>query len=88
VGDLGEPPRPGGPRGQRRLPDAPEAGRQAPHGLSDREFDALFTTDKPVIVAYPEMADARLHARTRTRTHTRETGDDLPEIRDWAWPVN
>ena len=23
-----------------------------PHGLSDREFDALFTTDKPVIFAY------------------------------------
>jgi xylulose-5-phosphate/fructose-6-phosphate phosphoketolase len=23
-----------------------------PHGLSDREYDALFTTDKPVIFAY------------------------------------
>jgi xylulose-5-phosphate/fructose-6-phosphate phosphoketolase len=23
-----------------------------PHGLSDRDFDALFTTDKPVIFAY------------------------------------
>ena len=23
-----------------------------PHGLSDREFDALFTTDKPIIFAY------------------------------------
>jgi xylulose-5-phosphate/fructose-6-phosphate phosphoketolase len=23
-----------------------------PHGLSDKEFDALFTTDKPVIFAY------------------------------------
>jgi xylulose-5-phosphate/fructose-6-phosphate phosphoketolase len=23
-----------------------------PHGLTDREFDALFTTDKPVIFAY------------------------------------
>ena len=23
-----------------------------PHGLSDREFDALFTTDRPVIFAY------------------------------------
>jgi len=25
---------------------------QHPHGLSDRDFDALFTTDKPVIFAY------------------------------------
>ena len=23
-----------------------------PHGLSDREFDALFTTDKPIVFAY------------------------------------
>jgi xylulose-5-phosphate/fructose-6-phosphate phosphoketolase len=23
-----------------------------PHGLSDREFDALFTTDKPIVMAY------------------------------------
>jgi xylulose-5-phosphate/fructose-6-phosphate phosphoketolase len=23
-----------------------------PHGLADREFDALFTTDKPIIFAY------------------------------------
>lgn len=23
-----------------------------PHGLSDRDFDALFTTDKPVVFAY------------------------------------
>jgi xylulose-5-phosphate/fructose-6-phosphate phosphoketolase len=26
--------------------------REHPHGLSDREFDALFTTDRPVIFAY------------------------------------
>ena len=26
--------------------------REHPHGLSDREFDTLFTTDKPVIFAY------------------------------------
>jgi xylulose-5-phosphate/fructose-6-phosphate phosphoketolase len=26
--------------------------REHPHGLSDREYDALFTTDKPVIFAY------------------------------------
>src|SRR3712207_9285570 len=26
--------------------------REHPHGLSHREFDGLFTTDKPVIFAY------------------------------------
>ena len=26
--------------------------REHPHGLSDRDFDALFTTDKPIIFAY------------------------------------
>jgi xylulose-5-phosphate/fructose-6-phosphate phosphoketolase len=26
--------------------------REHPHGLSDREFDALFTTDKPILFAY------------------------------------
>jgi xylulose-5-phosphate/fructose-6-phosphate phosphoketolase len=120
-----------------------------PHGLSDREFDALFTTGQPVIFAYhgyptlihrltyrrtnhhnihvrgymeegttttpfdmvmlndldryhlvmdvidrvpalgervaplrQQMSDLRL----RARAHTRETGDDLPEVRDWTWP--
>ncbi|MGW4641684.1 phosphoketolase family protein [Sphaerisporangium sp. NPDC004334] len=28
-----------------------------------------------------EMADAR----TRARAHTREYGEDLPEVRDWSW---
>jgi xylulose-5-phosphate/fructose-6-phosphate phosphoketolase len=26
--------------------------REHPHGLSDREFDALFTTDRPVVFAF------------------------------------
>ncbi len=120
-----------------------------PHGMSDAEFDALFTTDRPVIFAYhgypwlihrltyrraghanihvrgyveegttttpfdmvvmnnmdrfhlvmdvidrvpglsgkaawlrQEMADTRV----RHRAWTREHGEDLPEVRDWAWP--
>jgi len=120
-----------------------------PHGLGDREFDALFTAAQPVIFAYhgyptlihrltyrrtnhhnihvrgykeegttttpfdmvmlndldryhlvmdvidrvpglseraaalrQDMADTRL----RARAYTREVGDDLPEVRDWAWP--
>ncbi|MGW7483848.1 phosphoketolase family protein [Nonomuraea muscovyensis] len=120
-----------------------------PHGMSDAEFDTLFTTDKPIIFnfhGYPwlihrltyrrhghdnlhvrgykeegttttpfdmamlndidryhlvmdvidrvpglgtaqahlrqRMSDARLHARA----HTREFGEDVPEISDWSWP--
>jgi xylulose-5-phosphate/fructose-6-phosphate phosphoketolase len=49
---------------RRRLPDLKvrvvnvvdlmrlQAEHQHPHGMSDREFDALFTTDRPVIFAY------------------------------------
>ena len=29
-----------------------EPETEHPHGMSDRDFDALFTTDKPVIFAY------------------------------------
>ncbi|MBB5957995.1 xylulose-5-phosphate/fructose-6-phosphate phosphoketolase [Saccharothrix tamanrassetensis] len=120
-----------------------------PHGMSDREFDALFTPDKPVIFAYhgypwlihrltyrrtnhsdihvrgykeegttttpfdmlvlndmdryrlvidvvdrvpglgPRAAGLRQHMqdqRTRHHAYIREHGEDLPEIRDWAWP--
>jgi xylulose-5-phosphate/fructose-6-phosphate phosphoketolase len=126
----------------------PEA--EHPHGLPDREFDALFTPDRPVIFAYhgypwlihrltyrrtnhgnlhvrgykeegttttpfdmvmlndldrfhlvmdvidrvpglgtraagvrQEMVDRRLTARA----HTREHGEDVPEVRDWTWPL-
>ena len=120
-----------------------------PHGLSDREFDALFTTDRPVIFAYhgypwlihrltyrrtehhnlhvrgykeegttttpfdmvmlndldrfhlvidvidrvPGLGERAAHLRQqmvderlRHRAYTRETGDDMPDVRDWAWP--
>ncbi|RFS83774.1 phosphoketolase family protein [Actinomadura spongiicola] len=120
-----------------------------PHGLSDTEFDALFTTDKPVIFAfhgypylihrltYRRAGHGNLHVRgykeegttttpfdmvmlndldrfhlvmdvidrvpslggrvahirqrmaderLRLRAHTREHGEDAPEIRDWTWP--
>jgi xylulose-5-phosphate/fructose-6-phosphate phosphoketolase len=119
-----------------------------PHGLSDAGFDAIFTTDRPIIFAYhgypwlihrltyrrhghdnlhvrgykeegttttpfdmvvrndmdryhlvmdvidrvpglalraaslrQEMADQR----ERHREHIRRAGEDLPEVRDWAW---
>jgi xylulose-5-phosphate/fructose-6-phosphate phosphoketolase len=120
-----------------------------PHGLSDREFDSLFTTGKPIVFAYhgypwlihrltyrrtnhpnlhvrgykeegttttpfdmvmlndldrfhlvidvidrvPGLAEqaAQLRQdmvdnRLRARAHTREHGEDAPEIRDWTWP--
>jgi len=120
-----------------------------PHGLSDREFDALFTADKPVIFAYhgypwlihrltyrraghanlhvrgykeegttttpfdmvmlndldrfhlvidvidrvPGLGERAAHLRQqmvderlRHRAYTREVGDDMPDVRDWAWP--
>ncbi len=120
-----------------------------PHGLPDRQFDTLFTKDRPVVFAYhgypwlvhrltyrrtnhanihvrgykeegttttpfdmvmmndldrfhlvmdvvdrvpgleersaelrQEMEDARL----RARAHTREHGEDAPEVSGWTWP--
>jgi xylulose-5-phosphate/fructose-6-phosphate phosphoketolase len=121
-----------------------------PHGLPDAEFDALFTTDRPVIFAYhgypwlihrltyrrtnhrnlhvrgyieegttttpfdmvmlndmdrfhlvmdvidrvPGLATRAAHLRQhmvderlRHRAYTRETGDDMDDVRDWVWPA-
>ena len=37
--------------------------QEHPHGMPDRDFDILFTTDKPIIFAYPRlsMADSSPH---------------------------
>jgi xylulose-5-phosphate/fructose-6-phosphate phosphoketolase len=119
-----------------------------PHGLSDAEFDALFTTDRPVIFAYhgypslihrltykrgghdnmhvrgykeegttttpfdmvmlndldryhlvmdvidrvPGLSSSAGHVRQlmvdkriEARAYTREQGEDLPEVTNWAW---
>ena len=121
-----------------------------PHGLSDRDFDALFTSDRPVVFAYhgypslihrltyrrtnhanlhvrgykeegttttpfdilmlndmdrfhlvmdvidrvPGLGSRAAHLRQRMaderlrhRAHTREAGDDMPDVRDWTWPA-
>jgi len=121
-----------------------------PHGLSDAEFDSLFTHSKPIVFAYhgypwlihrltyrrtnhanlhvrgykeegttttpfdmvmlndldrfhlvidvidrvPGLADRAAHLRQHmteqrlaARAYTREHGDDVPEVRDWTWPV-
>jgi xylulose-5-phosphate/fructose-6-phosphate phosphoketolase len=120
-----------------------------PHGMSDRDFDALFTTDRPVVFAwhgYPTLIhqltyrrrnhhnihvrgykeegttttpfdmvmlndldryrlvidvidrvpglaaraagarQAMVEARHAARQYTRDHGEDIPEVRDWAWP--
>jgi xylulose-5-phosphate/fructose-6-phosphate phosphoketolase len=43
-----------------------EPETEHPHGMSDAEFDALFTTDKPVIFAYHGYA-ALIHRLTYRR---------------------
>jgi xylulose-5-phosphate/fructose-6-phosphate phosphoketolase len=120
-----------------------------PHGLPDAEYDALFTTNRPVIFAYhgypwlvhrltyrrhghdnlhvrgykeegtvttpfdmvvrndmdryhlvidvidrvpglgvsaAPVRQAMVDARTRHREYVRVHGEDMPEVRDWAWP--
>lgn len=120
-----------------------------PHGLSAREFDALFTTDKPIIFnyhGYPWLIHRLTYRRTNHNLHVRgykeegttttpfdmavrnnidrfqlvidvidhvpslatsaafvrqamadklsdhrhyivEHGEDMPDIRDWKWPI-
>ncbi|MDE3070211.1 MAG: phosphoketolase family protein [Acidobacteriota bacterium] len=126
-----------------------EPPAEHPHGLPDVEFDALFTTTRPVIFAYhgypwlihrltyrrtnhpnihvrgykeegttttpfdmvmlndldrfhlvidvidrvPGLAEQAAHLRQemaderlRHRAHTREHGEDPPDVTDWRWP--
>ena len=45
-----------------------------PHGLSDSEFDVLFTTDKPIVFAfhgYPWLIHRLTYRRTRPREPAR-----------------
>ena len=123
--------------------------REHPHGMPDREFDALFTVDKPVLFAYhgypwlihrltyrrrnhdnihvrgyieegttttpfdmvmlndldrfhlvtdvidrvPGLGQRAAHLRQRMvderlrhRRHTREHGEDAPDVSEWTWP--
>ena len=65
-----------------------------PHGLSDREFDALFTTDKPVVFAYHgypwlihrltyrRAGHANLHVRGYKEEGTTTTPFDMVMLND------
>ncbi|WP_414684234.1 phosphoketolase family protein [Microbacterium sp.] len=127
-----------------------QSEHEHPHGLSDADYDAVFTSDRPVIFAfhgYPWLVHrltykrhghsflhvrgykekgttttpfdmvmlndldryqlaidaidrvpglAEKHAvfrqklvddRIRARIHTREHGEDIPEVADWRWPA-
>jgi xylulose-5-phosphate/fructose-6-phosphate phosphoketolase len=49
-----------------------QSDTQHPHGLPDREFDALFTTDKPVIFAfhgYPSLVHELVYRRKNREFH-------------------
>ncbi|UZJ25982.1 phosphoketolase family protein [Rhodococcus antarcticus] len=51
-----------------------QSASEHPHGLSDREFDALFTTDKQVIFAfhgYPTLIHRLTYRRTNRNLHVR-----------------
>jgi xylulose-5-phosphate/fructose-6-phosphate phosphoketolase len=45
-----------------------------PHGLSDKDYDSIFTTDKPIIFAfhgYPWLIHRLVYRRTNQRLHVR-----------------
>ena len=61
-----------------------------PHGLSDHEFDSLFTTDKPVIFAYhgyPWLIHRLTYRRTNHAQHARARvqGARAPRPRRSTW---
>jgi xylulose-5-phosphate/fructose-6-phosphate phosphoketolase len=127
-----------------------QAETEHPHGMSDHEFDALFTAARPVIFAYhgypalihrltyrrsnhgnlhvrgyreegttttpfdmvmlnemdrfhlvidvidrvpglgeraAQLRQDMVDERLRHRAYTREVGDDMPDVRDWAMPA-
>ncbi len=51
-----------------------QSSSEHPHGLSDADYDSLFTTDKPIIFAfhgYPWLIHRLAYRRTNTRLHVR-----------------
>ena len=51
-----------------------QPSKNHPHGLTDRDFDSLFTTDKPIIFnfhGYPYLIHRLAYARTNRNLHVR-----------------
>jgi xylulose-5-phosphate/fructose-6-phosphate phosphoketolase len=51
-----------------------QPSKEHPHGLTDRDFDSLFTTDKPIIFnfhGYPYLIHRLTYARTNRDIHVR-----------------
>jgi xylulose-5-phosphate/fructose-6-phosphate phosphoketolase len=51
-----------------------QSDRLHPHGLSDRDYDMLFTTDKPIVFAfhgYPSLIHELTYLRTNKNLHVR-----------------
>ena len=71
-----------------------QSASEHPHGLSDREFDSIFTTDKPIIFAYhgyPTLIHrltyrrhnhANLHVRGFKEEGTTTTPFDMTVLND------
>jgi phosphoketolase len=64
--------------------------KEHPHGLSDKEFDSLFTKDKPVIFNFHAYASL-IHkftyngGRTMTTSMCAGTRRRATSIRRWSW---
>jgi xylulose-5-phosphate/fructose-6-phosphate phosphoketolase len=51
-----------------------QSDRLHPHGLSDRDYDMLFTTDRPIVFAfhgYPSLIHELTYLRTNKNLHVR-----------------
>jgi len=66
-----------------------EPDTEHPHGLSDRDFDALFTIDKPVVFAYhgyPSLIHRLTYRRNNHHNlHVRATAKKAPPPRPSTW---
>jgi len=76
--------------GQLYLYDNPQSASEHPHGLSDTDYDSLFTTGKHIIFAfhgYPWLIHRLTYRRANRDLHVRGYNEEgtMPEIRNWTW---
>jgi phosphoketolase len=62
-----------------------QSSNEHPHGLSDRDFDSLFTVDKPK-VAGAHIKERMQDMQIECRNYARERGVDVSEVSNWGWP--